>query len=83
MTPDTPKIHVDCETGKIHVDCDTGPDYSSSVPMAGLPLAGAMMGLCLGGPVSISKNQIYCIYIAQAQVKILKFELDPTRLRPS
>ena len=23
-------------------------DYSSSVPMAGLPLAGAMMGLCLG-----------------------------------
>ena len=30
-----------------------GPDYSSSVPMAGLPLAGAMMGLCLGGPVGV------------------------------
>ena len=28
-------------------------DYSSSVPMAGLPLAGAMMGLCLGGPVGV------------------------------
>ena len=28
-------------------------DYSSSVPMAGLPLAGAMMGLCLGGPVGL------------------------------
>ena len=39
-------------TQKIQVDCETGPDYSSSVPMAGLPLAGAMMGLCLGGPVS-------------------------------
>ena len=26
----------------------SGSDYSSSVPMAGLPLAGAMMGLCLG-----------------------------------
>ena len=29
------------------------PDYSSSVPMAGLPLAGAMMGLALGGPVGL------------------------------
>ena len=28
-------------------------DYSSSVPMAGLPLAGAMMGLALGGPVGL------------------------------
>ena len=28
-------------------------NYSSSVPMAGLPLAGAMMGLCLGGPVGV------------------------------
>ncbi|XP_023346162.1 uncharacterized protein LOC111715128 [Eurytemora carolleeae] len=27
--------------------------YSSSVPMAGLPLAGAVFGLCLGGPVGL------------------------------
>ena len=30
-----------------------GVAASSSVPMAGLPLAGAMMGLCLGGPVGV------------------------------
>ena len=30
-----------------------GGAASSSVPMAGLPLAGAMMGLCLGGPVGV------------------------------
>ena len=30
-----------------------GGSSTGSVPMAGLPLAGAMMGLCLGGPVGV------------------------------
>merc|ERR1719369_1644679 len=29
------------------------PTSYSSVPMAGLPLVGAMFGLCLGGPVGV------------------------------
>ena len=32
---------------------ESSPSSFSSVPMAGLPLAGAMMGLCLGGPVGV------------------------------
>ena len=32
---------------------DNKNNTSGSVPMAGLPLAGAMMGLCLGGPVGV------------------------------
>ena len=50
------------DTQKIHVDSETGPDYSSSVPMAGLPLAGAMMGLCLGGPVSSCHHPITSLH---------------------
>ena len=44
---------LDCEAAENAFKSDPSPDYSSSVPMAGLPLAGAMMGLCLGGPVGL------------------------------
>ena len=44
---------LECEAAEAVFKCDQPgeqkcSDYSSSVPMAGLPLAGAMMGLCLG-----------------------------------
>ena len=51
---------MECEAAENVFRCDVSSsvpggqsDYSSSVPMAGLPLAGAMMGLCLGGPVGL------------------------------
>ena len=39
------------ETGESQGSGDT--NSYSTVPMAGLPLVGAMMGLCLGGPVGV------------------------------
>ena len=46
---------LDCEAAEavFKPDQPSCSDYSSSVPMAGLPLAGAMMGLALGGPVGL------------------------------
>ena len=44
---------MDCEAAEAVFKSEPSSDYSSSVPMAGLPLAGAMMGLALGGPVGL------------------------------
>ena len=41
------------ESGPRATRSETSQFLFSSVPMAGLPLAGAMFGLCLGGPVGL------------------------------
>ena len=37
---------------KIFQDENSNHDYSS-VPMAGLPMIGALMGMCIGGPIGM------------------------------
>lgn len=44
---------VEDRSGVEELSQSKGDSSTGSVPMAGLPLAGAMMGLCLGGPVGV------------------------------